>query len=335
VIKYNQVVFCFDILKLSGVIREEGNNMAMPLRVVRKKIGELLIERHIITQEQLSIALEQQKKKGGYLSQHLITLGFATEMNIAICLSNQYNFAYIPLKNYSIDKKILKLIPLKWIKIYTLLPLDKIGNILTIAMADPLNEGVIQMLSQITDCEIITFISTFSELTEAINMYFEKELKDLEKIHMDAKDIEKTKTINQFIQTKPYSGPDRREYVRVRKELDIFFYYYAITFRGKTKDISYGGVSFISDEKDSGGVSFFSGVFMPLNTSLACKIYLKSGLPPINAVINVLRIQAVRDETKKDSQRLSGQSYEIAGMFEFIANEDREALVSFLKENIP
>jgi len=306
----------------------------MPVRIIRKKIGELLMERHVITLEQLNTALEEQKKSGGYLSQHLITLGFASELDIALALSNQYNFAYLSLENYTISKETLDLVPLKWVKIYTLLPLDKVGNVLSVAMADPLNEGVIQMLSQITGCVIIPFISTFSELDGAINKYFEEELKDLQKHRIDSKDLEKLTTVSQFIQTKPYMGVERRKFVRLRKELDIFFYYRAITIQGKTKDISYGGVSFVSEDKNLGGVSFFSEIFMPLNTSLACKIYLKPGQTCVDAVINILRIQAVQAAMGPDSQTMPKQQYEIAGIFEFITSEDRETLVSFLKENI-
>lgn len=305
-----------------------------PLRVVRKKIGELLIERHIITPEQLTIALEEQKKNGGYLSQHLIALGFATELDIATCISNQYSFAYLPLKNYDIPQEVLELIPLKWIKIYTLLPIDRVGDVLSVAMADPLNEGVIQMLQQICNCEIVVFISAYSELNEAINKYFGEKLKDLEKHIIDPKDLEKIRTVSQFVQTKAYTGLERREYVRVKKELDVFFYYHAITFQGKTRDISYGGLSFVTEHTGYGGMSFSSDIFMPLNTSLACKIHLKPIQPPINVIINVLRVQAVKGELDIDSQWPSAQRYEIAGMFEFIANEDREILLSFLKENI-
>jgi hypothetical protein len=305
-----------------------------PLRAIRKKIGDMLIERQIIKPEQLAVALEEQKKKGGYLSQHLISFGFATELDIATCISNQYNFAYLPLKNYAVPPDVLELIPLKWIKIYTLLPIDRIGNILSVAMADPLNEGVIQMLQQLCNCEIMVFISTYGELNEAINRYFGEELKDLEKHNIDPRDLEKVRTVNQFIQTKEYAGPDRREYMRVRKELSIVFYYYAITFQGKTKDISFGGVSFVSEQQDYGGVSFFSDVFMPINTSLACKINLGPPKPPIDVVINVLRVRAVEGELAADSQGPSGKKYEIAGMFEFITNEDKKALLTFLKEKI-
>ena len=307
----------------------------VPLRVVRKKMGDLLIERKIITPQQLATALEEQKKKGGYLSQHLIALGFASELDIATCISNQYNIAYLPLQNYSIPQEVLDLIPLKWIKIYTLLPIDRVGNVLSVAMADPLNEGVIQMLEQLCNCEIIVFVSTYSELNEAISTYFKDKLKDLEKHTIEPKDLEKIRTINQFIQAKEYAGQERREYVRVKKELDISFFYHAMAFQGKTADVSYGGVSFVSADKGCGGLRFVSDVFMPLNTSLACKINLRPGKPPIDVVINVLRVQSVKDNLEKGPEGLVKQKYEIAGMFEFITNEDRVALLSFIKENIP
>lgn len=295
----------------------------IPLRTVRKKIGELLIERNIITQEQLNSALEEQRKKGGYLSQHLIALGFATELDIATCLSNQYNFAYLPLKNFIITPEILELIPLKWIKIYTLIPVDKIGDVLSVAMADPLNEGVIQMLERITNCDIKIFISTYSELNEAINKYFGEKLKYLKEIYLDAKDLGKVRTANEFIQTKVYAGRDRREYIRIGKELNISYYFHGKTFQAKTKNISYGGLSFISN------------IFVPVDTDLACKIYLKGEQYHIDVVMNILRVQAKDELEIKDSKKLKGDGYEIAGIFDFITVEDRESLISFLKENIP
>ena len=304
-----------------------------PLRIVRKKIGEMLIERGIITPKQLNEALGEQKRCGGYLSQHLISMGYATETDIAVCLSNQYNFAYMPLKNYAISEEVLKLIPLKWIKIYTILPIDKIGDMVSVAMADPLNDGVIQMLRQITGCEIAIFISTYSELNEAINRYFKDELSDLEKHHINQKDLEEIKAVNQFVQTKKYMGPDRREFSRIKVELDIFFYYLSKKFQGKTVDLSYGGVSFVSEYKNYGGASFISNVFMPLHVNLACKIILKPDKGAIDVVLNVLRVEIVRDRSEKKPAGSSGQSYEIAGTFEFINVVDREALVDFLKEN--
>lgn len=295
----------------------------IPFRTVRKKLGDLLIERHIINADQLKLALEKQRQRGGYLSQHLISMGFATEVDIATCLSNQYNFAYIALKNYTILPEVLELIPLKWIKIYTLIPLDKVRNILSVSMADPLNEGVIQMLQQVTNCDIQVFISTYSELNEVINAHFGEKLQDLKEAYLDAKDLGKIVSASQFIYTKKYEGSERRIYARVVKELSLSFYYHGKTFQAKSKDISYGGVAFLAD------------VFIPIDTNLACKIYLKEQLPPIDVVINILRVQAtsnLRDTSGADSE--SGKSYEIAGIFDFITAEDRKILVEFLRENI-
>lgn len=295
----------------------------IPFRTVSKKLGDLLIERSIINSEQLKLALEEQKKKGGYLSQHLIAMGFASEVDIATCLSNQYNFAYIALKNYTISNEVLDLIPLKWIKIYTLIPLDKVRNIVSVAMADPLNEGVIQMLQQITNCDIQVFISTYSELNEAINKYFGEKLHELKEAYLDAKDIGKITNASQFIYTKKYEGPERRIYVRVVKDLDISFYYHGKTFQAKTKDISYGGIAFFSD------------IFIPIDTNLVCKIYLSADRSPIDVIVNILRVQVKTGAADVPATEVvPGQSYEVAGVFEFIVAEDREALVSFLKENI-
>ncbi len=294
----------------------------IPQRTVSKKLGDLLIERRLVTLEQLKLALGEQRKKGGYLSQHLIAMGFTAEKDIAVCLSNQYNFAYIPLRNYSIAPEVLDNIPLKWIKIYTLIPLDKVRNVLSVAMADPLNEGVIQMLEQITNCEIQIFISTYSELNEAIIRYFGEKLQDLKEAYLDAKDLGKILTANQFIHTKKYEGQERRIYVRVNKEVEISYYYHGKTFQARTKDISYGGIAFFSD------------IFIPIDTELAFKIYLKEKQPPIDVVINILRVQEKGGPETSGTEGPKSGGYEIAGIFEFITYEDRDSLVSFLKENI-
>ncbi len=294
----------------------------IPQRTVSKKLGDLLIERRVISTEQLRLALERQKGKGGYLSQHLIALGFTSEIDIANCLSNQYNFAYIPLKNYTIAPEVLDFIPLKWIKIYTLIPLDKVRNCLSVAMADPLNEGVIQMLEQITNCEIQVFISTYSELNDAINKYFGEKLQDLKEAYLDVKDLGKILAANQFIHTKKYAGPERRIYTRVDKGLGLSYYYHGKTFQAKTRDISYGGAA------------FFSSIFIPIDTNLACKIFLKENQPPIDVVINILRVQVKGGPEVTGSETTAEEDYEIAAVFEFITYEDRDILVSFLKQNI-
>lgn len=291
-----------------------------PNRVIRKKIGELLIERGIITEEQLNIALQEQKRKGGYISQHFISLGFATEFDIAICLANQYDFAYLPLKNYNIPDDVLETVPLKLIKIYSILPIDKIGKVLTVAMADPLNDGVIDMLKQITNCEIEVFISTYSELNQTINKYFGQRLKIIDKNIIDEEDLLKEGIAEPFIQTTSYAGRERRRYKRMDVELEMSYFLQGKIFQTKIKNISYVGIFFVSE------------VSIPLSTDIFCKINLKE--IPIDTVIQIVRVEKLREIRKVDSYEVSVENFGIAGFFNFITDEDKKKLIAFLKEKL-
>ncbi len=71
----------------------------MPRKVIGKLLGELLVERKVITPEQIEAALKVQKAKGGLLGQILVSLGFATEESVAQAVTAQYGFPYLPLKS--------------------------------------------------------------------------------------------------------------------------------------------------------------------------------------------------------------------------------------------
>jgi hypothetical protein len=279
-------------------------------KIIRKKIGELLIERGIITSDQLERALADQRLKGGYVSQHLIALKFASEYDIAVCLSNQYHLAYLPLKNYLIPPEVLKKVPLKWINIFKLIPVDEVGSSLSIAMADPLNEGAIQMIQQITNRQVCVFISTFSEIEETINRYFKDALWDVKKV--SESDIHQLMIVDNFIQTRSYNGRDRRRFVRIARELDVDYQFHGQTFSAKTVNISFAGTC------------FNSSVFVPLEYELFCKIYFDS-VNHLDCVVKVLRV-----ENRSNEENGPG-IFEIGGVFEFMDDNDRSSLVNYLK----
>jgi type IV pilus assembly protein PilB len=143
-----------------------------PRRMISKQLGELLIERKIITEAELQKALAIQKEKGGLLGGILVLLGFATEEQIAQAITTQYGFPYLPLKNYEIDPEVVKLIPRNVTEQYALIAIDKVGNSLTVAMANPLNLHAIEDVELITNCKVQTFVSTQSDITEAIKKYY-------------------------------------------------------------------------------------------------------------------------------------------------------------------
>ncbi|MBI4823775.1 MAG: hypothetical protein HY805_06040 [Nitrospirae bacterium] len=75
------------------------------------KLGQLLLNSNIITQEQLNQALNIQKKDGGRLGTNLVKLGYVTEEKLVTFLSKQFGVPAINLSNYKIDPAVLKLIP--------------------------------------------------------------------------------------------------------------------------------------------------------------------------------------------------------------------------------
>ena len=143
-------------------------------RVIHKQLGELLLERKIITQEQLDKAVAVQRERGGLIGEILVELGFAKEEDIAQALTAQYGFPYLPLNNYEINPEIIKLIPLRVAKQYILIPIDKIGNNITLAMSNPLNTQAIEDVEILTGCNVQTFVSTSSDIKRAIDKYYKE-----------------------------------------------------------------------------------------------------------------------------------------------------------------
>jgi len=145
----------------------------MPIRrIISKQLGELLIERGILTQRQLEKALLVQRERGGLIGELIVELGFAKEEDIAQALTVQYGFPYLPLTNYEISSEIAAIIPARVARQYMLIPVDKIGNNVSVAMSNPLNVQAIEDLELLTGCNIQTFVSTSSDIKREIEKYY-------------------------------------------------------------------------------------------------------------------------------------------------------------------
>lgn len=145
----------------------------LPLRkVVNRQLGELLVERKIISKEDLDKALEIQKEKGGLIGDVLVELGLAKEEDIAKALTAQYGFPYLPLSNYEIELEIIKTIPKNVCLQYCLIPIDKIGNNLTLSMGNPLNSQAVEDIEEIAKCSVQVFVSTPTDIRNAIKKYY-------------------------------------------------------------------------------------------------------------------------------------------------------------------
>jgi len=142
-------------------------------KVINKQLGELLIERGLINEAQLNKALLVQKESGGGLiGEILIELGLVKEEDIAQALTAQYGFPYLPLSSYDINPETVSIVPSRVARQYLLIPVDKIGKNLTLAMSNPLNAQAIEDVELITGCSVQVFVSTSSDVKRAIEKYY-------------------------------------------------------------------------------------------------------------------------------------------------------------------
>lgn len=142
-------------------------------RIINKQLGELLIERGVIDHKQLEKALITQKDKNVLIGEVLVELGFATEEDIAQALTCQFGFPYLPLANYDIDADVIKSVPENVCRQYCLIPIDKIGKSLTLAMANPLNHQAVEDIEMVSGCTIQIFVSTTSDIRNSIERYYQ------------------------------------------------------------------------------------------------------------------------------------------------------------------
>jgi type IV pilus assembly protein PilB len=131
-------------------------------------LGEILIQRKRITREQLEAALQTQKKEGGYIGEILVRLGLLDERDIVVALVIQCGLPYIAVNKYTIDPQVVRLIPKEVAQKERVIALDRIGEILSVVMTNPLTDDKKNYLEALTGCRIATFISTKAEIEEAI-----------------------------------------------------------------------------------------------------------------------------------------------------------------------
>ncbi|HAW59879.1 MAG TPA: type II secretion system protein GspE, partial [Actinobacteria bacterium] len=134
---------------------------------VKKRLGKILIEAGLITEEQLQQALESQD--GKTLGRTLVDLGFITEADIAATLAKRMNLPFVDVGNYEINPSAATIISEDMARRYTILPIDFEGEKLVVAMADPANIFAIDDLRIVTGYDIKPVVATESDLLAAIN----------------------------------------------------------------------------------------------------------------------------------------------------------------------
>ncbi len=140
------------------------------------KIGEILIQQGLITQDQLNDAIKSQKRGGGRIGEVLIKTGILTEEDIIKALGTQLNIPFNtqenPLLQPQADMGLDKVVPYDFAKANLVLPIKKANNKIVCAVADPLDLLMLDNLRMVTGCEVDLVIATKTDLMAAIQEFY-------------------------------------------------------------------------------------------------------------------------------------------------------------------
>jgi type IV pilus assembly protein PilB len=139
---------------------------------VRKKLGQMLIDENLLTEEQLNKALADQEKAGLKLGQYLIRQGFVTEQQLVDVLGRQLKLRKYHPDIFPFNVELSQLIPIDYAQKYQIAPLVRKGRLLTIATTDPLDINALDVIEMLTNCEVEAIVCTERELNQLVSSLY-------------------------------------------------------------------------------------------------------------------------------------------------------------------
>lgn len=136
------------------------------------RLGAMLVSSGLITDEQLKKALAAQKAEGGRLGSLLVKLGFVPEDKLMTFLSKQYGVPYVDLSKFEINPAVIKHIPADVAQKYRIMPINRAGATITIAMVDPSNIFAIDDIKFMTGYNVEAVVATEGAIIDAIKKYY-------------------------------------------------------------------------------------------------------------------------------------------------------------------
>jgi type IV pilus assembly protein PilB len=156
----------------------------------RKRLGDLLVESFVISNEQLDYALSN-KSRDEKLGDFLIRENLLTEQQLIEVLEFQLGIPHVSLNQFAIEPELIQLVPKELAKRANIMPISKEKNKLMIAMADPMDYFAIEEVRMATGCQIVTSIAAKDDLFRTISKYYDlQESMDQAMMDMTPVDIE-------------------------------------------------------------------------------------------------------------------------------------------------
>ena len=150
--------------------------MAQAKTRVSRRLGDLLVAEGLINQDQLQRALLAQKGTAEKLGSLLVRLNLVDEDKLVGFLSKQYGIPAVTLSQLDIDPDVLKLIPAQMARKYEIVPVERKGNVLTLAMADPTNVFALDDVTFLTNLQVQPSVAPQGAIRKAIERNYDVQM---------------------------------------------------------------------------------------------------------------------------------------------------------------
>lgn len=142
------------------------------MKTIKDKLIRILVENKIITEEELEKALEVQKKDGGRITDILVKENIISHRELIAALSQHLGFPPLDINRIKLDPNVVSIVSKDVCRFYQVIPVAKAGNLLTMAMSDPLNVFALDDIKLMTGLEIAPVISRSEDLVQVMNEFF-------------------------------------------------------------------------------------------------------------------------------------------------------------------
>jgi type II secretory ATPase GspE/PulE/Tfp pilus assembly ATPase PilB-like protein len=155
-----------------GFVKESDLSFVLDQKNKRRKLADILLKGELISQQKLSHAKEVSKQSTISLEKALLKLSYIDEEQLAQAVASQYDLPYVLINNFDLDMSLSHYISAVYAQKQRIVPISKIGNTLTLAMAEPLGKNVIRELEDSIRLRIIPAIATEASIYSALKRLY-------------------------------------------------------------------------------------------------------------------------------------------------------------------
>ena len=141
---------------------------------MNERIGELLVQKNLLTPEQLKRAKEEARQKGERVGNQITKLGYLEETELTDFVATQYGVPSIDLSDFQVDPEVIRLIPEEVALKHNVLPVNRAGSTLVLATADPSNIFAIDDIKFLTGYNVEVVVAAEEAIKDAIDSYYDQ-----------------------------------------------------------------------------------------------------------------------------------------------------------------